>query len=302
MKRISIIDVSAILHTVKHAIGKKNKLSHNEEYTFITFGFLFRLRSVLVHSKPDIVVFALDSKSSIRKDKIYPLYKNKRSAEKTDEQKHLDNISFPQFDIVQNELLPDLGYKNIFKAKGFEADDIIGKICQTYGKEFEICIVTSDEDMYQCLRPNIVILNPRNYTFFTMAKFKEKYKIGHPVMWERVKVYGGCSSDSIPGLPIPNDDPTKKVRHIAEQGAINFIQGKINPSTNTYKAFICEANKPIIQRNKNLVILPLSKTPLFTISTDRDLYKKSLVDICDRFNFQSVLADLDDFCSVMKLR
>lgn len=300
--RICIIDVSSLLHTSKHAIGKHNKLSYNEKPTFVIYGFLFRLRSIALKVKPDIIVFALDSKTSIRKDKYFPEYKEKRNLiEKTEEQKELDRISYPQFDIVQDEIIPELGFKNVFKVEGYEADDIIGSICRTH-KKFEICIVTSDEDMYQCLRPNIAILKPRDYSFFTMDTLRKKYGLSHGSDWKRIKVYGGCNSDSIPGLPIPNDDPTKKVRHIGEKSAINYMLNKINMNTNTGRAFIIPSNKKIINRNKILTILPLKGTPEFKILTDKDLSKQSLIEICNRYGFKSILDDLNDFCTALKLR
>jgi DNA polymerase-1 len=302
MKRICVVDTSSLLHAAKHSIGKSNKLSYNERPTFVIYGFLFRLRSVLLKIKPDVVVFALDSQSSIRKDKHYSLYKSKRkTAEKTPEQKELDALAYPQFEIIQNEILPEIGYKNVFKVEGFEADDIIGSICKTY-KDFEICIVTSDEDMYQCLRSNIAILKPRDYTFFTLNTLKEKYGLLHGNDWKRIKVYGGCNSDSVPGLPIPNSDLTKPIRHIGEKSAINYFQGKLKPHTNTYKAFIIPENAKIINRNKILTILPLKGTPSFKIVTDKDLSKKAFVEICKRFCFASILEDLDDFSSILKLK
>jgi hypothetical protein len=217
MKRICVVDTSSLLHAAKHSIGKKAKLSYNDQYSFVIYGFLFRLRSVLLKIKPDVVVFALDSQSSIRKDKHYSLYKSKRkTAEKTPEQKELDALAYPQFEIIQNEILPEIGYKNVFKVEGFEADDIIGSICKTY-KDFEICIVTSDEDMYQCLRSNIAILKPRDYTFFTLNTLKEKYGLLHGNDWKRIKVYGGCfdkETDILTNrgwVPFPKIQPTDLV-------------------------------------------------------------------------------------------
>lgn len=191
MRRIAIIDVSSILHTVKHSIGKKNKLSHKETFTFVIFGFLFRLRSIALNSLADTLVFALDSNSSIRRDKYYAQYKMKRAtAEKTEEQKYLDEISYPQFDAVKKYVIPTLGFRNVFMAEGFEADDIIASICKKYD-EREICIVSSDEDMYQLITNNISILHPRNYQWYTKSNFIHDYGI-EPNMWKRVKVYGGC--------------------------------------------------------------------------------------------------------------
>jgi len=301
--RIAIVDTSSILHTVKHAIGKKNKLSHKEYYTFIIFGFLFRLRSIALNSLADQIVFAYDSQSSIRRDLYFKDYKVKRKkAEKTEEQKLLDEISFPQFKIVQDEIIPGLGFKNYFFAEGFEADDIIARICKKY-TEHEICIVTGDEDMYQLLSRNVSIMKPREYRWYTEVTFKHEYGI-EPKDWRKVKVYGGCKSDEVPGLPIPKSlkSTSDKILHVGEGTAIKYIKNELNPETQAYKAFIGKEAERIINRNKFLTILPLRGTPDFTIVPDRNLSKSALVKICNKFGFNSILRDINDYASTLKLR
>lgn len=298
--RIAIVDVSSILHTVKHAIGKKNKLSHNERYTFVIFGFLFRLRSIALNSLADQIVFAYDSQSSIRRDLYFKEYKMKRTkAEKTEEQKQLDAISFPQFKIVQDEIIPGLGFKNCFKAEGYEADDIIARLCQRYS-EHEICIVTSDEDMYQLLSRNISIMKPREYKWYTKTTFQHEYGI-EPEDWRKVKVYGGCKSDEVPGLPMPIG-PGGKQRHVGEGTAISYILNKLNPDTATYRSFVGKKAEKIINRNKYLTILPLRGTPEFTIVPDNNLSKGALIAMCKKFGFNSILNDIQDFAKTLKLR
>lgn len=297
--RICLIDLSSILHTVKHSIGTKTKLSYNEKFTFVIYGFLFRLRNIAVHSFADHIVFAYDSNVSFRKKFIFPEYKLKRTTqEKTDAQKILDELSYPQFRTVKERIIPELGYKNILYAKGYEADDMIARTCLDYPND-EICIVSSDEDMYQLLTPKISIIKPRDFKWYTYTSFKNEYGI-EPTDWAKVKTLGGCKSDCVPGLPIPSDNP--KVRHIGEGLAIKHILGKVNPETNTHKAFFGPAAEKIIKRNKSLVELPLKGTPKFKIVQDRGLSKMKLISICNEFGFASILKDIDDFSKVLRLR
>jgi len=313
MKRITVLDVSSLLHASKHAIGKKKKLSHGQQYTFVIFGFLFKLRSVLIHSRPDIVVFALDSTSSIRKDKLYRQYKgNRDDSKKTEEQKQLDALSRPQFRVVKEEIIPRLGYKNIFETEGFEADDIIGSICKKY-KDCEICIVSSDSDMYQLITPSIVVMNPKDYRYMNMFSFTGKYGLEHPRLWKRVKVFGGCKSDNVKGIIIPKDNKPKKLkpgqiekpkktRRIGEISAINYLKGKLKPTSTFYKAFSHPMNKKLINLNKNLVILPLFGTPEFKIVEDNNLSRQALIEICHKFGFKSILEDINDFSKTLRLK
>ena len=290
MNRICLIDVSSILHTVKHSIGKKHKLSHNEKYTFIIYGFLFRLRAIAKNSLADQLVFCLDSDRSLRRALYFRQYKRHRiEQKKTPEQEHLDEISYPQFAIVKNQIIPQLGYKNIFHKAGFEADDIIASICQKYD-EHEIVIVSSDEDMYQLLSRRTSIIKPKDYRWYNLANFKAEFGI-EPEDWKKVKAYAGCKTDGVPGLP-----------RIGEKTAIQYIKNTINPNTKAYQSFIGQEAKRIIHRNKILTNLPLKGTPEFILRKDDSLSKRALIEICREYNFKSILDDLHDFVLSLRLR
>lgn len=147
---------------------------------------------IMRKTRADITVFATDSNTedSVRR-KLYPTYKFKRSTrEKTDEEIALDELAYPQFEEVENYVLPTMGYRNIFNFKGFEADDIIGKVCKTYPMA-EIIIVTSDHDMYQLLTDRACIMKPKTMQYYTKKSFEKEYRI-KPHMWKRVKAIGGC--------------------------------------------------------------------------------------------------------------
>jgi len=221
-KRILLVDTSSILHAVKHSGIKQ--LRNRDKPTYIMFGFLLKLQQLVKMSNTNVTVFACDSnpKYSVRK-KLYPAYKEKRNTkEKSKEDQELDALAFPQFTTVEKHILPGIGYNNIFSTKGLEADDIIGRICKTYAN-CEIVIVTTDQDMYQCLSDTICILNPRNMQYFTKAKFIKKYGI-IPKMWKRVKALSGCSSDGVKGVP-----------GVGEATALKYIKGTLPSHHKTFK-------------------------------------------------------------------
>lgn len=296
-QRILILDTSAILHQVKFSLAK-HKLSNKEKPTFVIYGFLLKLSFLLKKTKSNVVVFATDSLSSKRK-KMYAEYKEKRSQNKTEQQIALDKLAYPQFDEIINYVIPKLGYRNVFGAEGFEADDVIGRVCKTY-KDSEIIICTTDQDMYQLLKNNVAIFDIRINNWFTEKSFKTKFGI-EPKMWKRVKAIGGCSSDNVKGVPIPQPDPTKKMRHVAETGALNFIIGKMNPNTQAYKAIVSKAGKQVINRNKKLVILPFKDTPEFPIRPDHPR-RSGFIDVCEKYDFKSLLSDMDYWKNTLRLR
>lgn len=285
------------MHTVKFSLGK-HKLSNEEEPTFVIYGFLLKLCFLLKKTKSNAVVFATDNKASKRKD-MYPEYKEKRKQNRTEQQIKLDNLAFPQFEKIVNYVLPTIGYRNIFGVEGLEADDVIGKICKTY-KKSEIIICSTDHDLYQLLDKNVVMFNVKTNSWFTEKDFTDKYGI-EPKMWKRIKAIGGCASDSVKGVPIPQLDPTKKQRHVAETGALNYIKGKMGPNTQAFKAIESRAGKDIINRNKKLVILPFKGTPEFPIRTNFPTVR-GFLEVCEKYNFKSLISDLEYYKTVLRLR
>ncbi len=283
--RILLVDTSSILHVVKHS-GKKT-VRKKDLPSYIIYGFLLKLQSIMRKSKADVCVFARDSHpdKSIRK-KIFPKYKKKRNETKTPEQMELDAIAYPQFTAVEEEILPLMGYKNIFKTERLEADDIIGSICKSYN-HCEIIIVTTDHDMYQCLTDTICILNPKTMQYFTKAKFTKKYDIC-PNMWKRVKAIGGCSSDEVPG-----------VHKVGEKTVLKYLKGDLPKHYKTYKAIISEQGKKVIERNKSLVILPFRGTPKYDIVED-ELTKKKIRDMAEERGFMAIVTDINNWYQILK--
>ena len=296
-KRILLVDTSCVLHSVKYSLAK-HKLSHEEKPTFVIYGFLLKMQFLMRKMGADITAFATDSKTSKRSD-IYPEYKVKRKKDKSPEDIALDAISYPQFGEVVNYVLPKMGYKNIFNSEGLEGDDIIARVCRDY-PECEIIVVSNDHDLYQLLSDNVCIFDPRANNYYSIDDFREQYGIS-PKMWKRVKAIGGCSSDEVKGVPIPQPDPTKKQMHVAEKGALNYIKGETNATTKAHQAIVSRAGKDVINRNKSLVVLPFRGTPKFTLQMDK-MRRKGLREVCDKYNFQSILEDFEDYCKILRMR
>ena len=283
-KRILLIDTSSILHTVKH---QNKKIRKKDQSSYVMYGFLLKLQLLMRKTRSNAVVFARDSNSeqSVRK-KIYPPYKEKRKHNKTPEQKAKDAIAYPQFKAIEEHILPSLGYMNIFRTERLEADDIIGSICKTYNK-CEIIIVTSDQDMYQCLTDNICVMNPKTMKFFTKANFIKKYNIC-PDMWKRVKAIGGCTSDCVTGVP-----------GVAEKTVLKYLTGKLPHNYKSYKAIHSELGKKIIKRNKSLVILPFRGTPKYKLVEDR-ISRIRLHNVANDYGFMAIISDLENWYRILR--
>lgn len=294
--RILIVDFKAVGHAVKFSLAK-HRLTHKEKPTFLIYGFLLKLNFLLRKTRADIVVHALDSQTSKRKH-IYAEYKSNRQ-NKTQQMISLDELAYPQFDEIEQYVLPTIGYRNLFEVEGFEADDVIGSVCKKE-KGRQIIICTSDQDMYQLLSDDVCIFDIKKNKYYTNSMFEKEYGI-EPKMWKRVKAIGGCSSDSVKGVPIPQPDPTKRQQHVAEKGALNFIKGTMNSTTKAYQAITSREGKDVINRNKKLVILPFRGTPEFDLKLDR-LSKKGLIEVSEKYGFKSIIKDIESWKRTMKLR
>ena len=298
-QRILLIDCSSVFHAVKYSLGK-HKLSNNDKPTFVIYGFLMKLQYMLQKTRSDVVVYTTDSKDSLRKE-FEHTYKEKRHKDKTKEQQALDDLAYPQFEEIENYVISALGYRNIFGAKGYEADDILARICKDYS-DCEIIMVTEDKDMYQCLSEMMCIFKPKSNQYYSVDNFRKDYGI-EPKMWKRVKAIGGCVSDEVKGVMVPKDSPEKKQMHVAEKGALNFIKGLTKSTTKAHKAIVSRAGKDRINRNKQLVILPYRGTPTFKILPDHPK-KKGLMEVCQKYNFKSIISDksvFDQWCKTLRM-
>ena len=284
MKTILVIDTSSVLHAAKYSVGKK-RLKHNEQDTFVIYGFMLKLQYLMKKVRPNIVAFATDSLSSKRRD-IYPGYKD-RVSNKTDEQKALDELAYPQFERVIDHVLPTIGYRNIINHDGLEADDIIARICLDY-KKSGIVIVTSDQDMYQCLSNRICIFNINKNKYYTAKDFLNEYDIS-PRKWGRVKSIGGCTSDTVKGI-----------EGVGEGKAIQYIKGTMPKNGKVYPRVVSRKGKRIIRRNKKLVVLPFKDTPSTKLFADR-LRIEGLVEIAETYGFSSILNDLPYWRHVLNI-
>lgn len=172
-------------------------------------------------------------------------------------------------------------------------------MCKTY-KDQEIVICTTDQDLYQLLTPNVCIFNARNNKWYTDHDFKREYGI-EPKIWKRVKAIGGCKSDNVIGVPIPQPDPDKKQMHVGEKTALNFIKGDLGENTKAYQAITSKEGKKIINRNKSLVILPMKDTPNFNIQRDRPS-EVGLQKVCTKYGFKSIESDFWSWKKTLRLR
>lgn len=292
-----IIDCNNICHIVYHAIPKD--LSTNDKSTSVIYGFLSKLLAIKKLHRDKRVLFTWDSRKSYRR-KIYPEYKaNRKDQDLTKEEKKEKEIMFKQFEDLRTIVLNQMGFRNIYRRTGFEADDLIAKLVLDSDDKVNV-IVSTDEDLYQLLSklvmrnghyresPLTYIFNPRKKLDYYHKNFVEDYGID-PQQWSLVKAIAGCKSDNILG-----------VEGAGEKKAISFITGDLRKG----KIFdrIQDADE-MIESNLLLTDLPFSSGyALEDLPVKPDeLDIKNFIHVFNGYGFESFLKRIDTWREAFNL-
>ena len=275
MKRILLLDCNAVCWSVYHGLPK---LSFEEVQTSIIFGFMARLFTFREDFDADHIVFAWDHPKKGDREKLFPAYKEKRrNVRKTEleeatpeELKELKSIK-KQFKLLRKEVLPGLGFSNLFYQKGKEGDDIIAKVCQDHEEDI-IKIIGSDLDLLQCISTRHTMHSLRTHQEIDHDWVFNRYGVP-PSMWGDVKGLAGCTSDEVPGI-----------KGVGENKAIQYLCGNMKPTGIIYKRI--KESQDVIDFTRKLVVLPMKGTKSFTIEPDTCTINK-FKRMIRKYGFQS---------------
>jgi 5'-3' exonuclease len=225
---------------------------HHGVQTGAIYGFL-RETIRLMDEYSTRIIFAFDSDVSKRKE-IWPNYKYRRAMQMPmmngKDRKHLKE----QIHALRTEILPDIGFANVWSAEGYEADDIIAQAIKDRPDSTWL-VVSGDKDLWQCLSPNVEVSDIVKKRVMSEEVFKTAWGISPP-RWAEVKAIAGCDSDDVAG-----------VRGVGDVKAAAFLRGEVK-SHHAIHADIM-ASKALIANNKLLTTLPYKGTPSFRIKQDR---------------------------------
>jgi len=265
------------------------ELSVQEVPVFVIFGFARQMLSLSKEFKTNQFIFCWDSKENHRKE-IFPDYKKKRREKKDPDDTAKLMVAFNQFNFIRRKFLPLLGFKNIFCQKGFEADDLIAYLVQ-YWNDREFVIVSSDADLYQCLNDSVSQWTYKRLV--TKKNFIKKYG-AEPEVWATAKAIGGCNSDGVPGIRGVADPAKSK----SEKMPAIKLAMKAEVSENLLKKFNEPENQKIIERNLQLVSLPL-ETEEYKLNhmelIDDELTKEKFWILFQSMEFASFLKKFEEW-------
>jgi 5'-3' exonuclease len=252
-------------------------LSNGNTPTGVIYGFLKTIIALQELFRTDKVIFCWDSKSSLRKD-IYPDYKKKRSQrykEWTDEEAKFEKDFRLQMKELRRTYLKKIGYKNVFCQKGYEGDDIMASICKDLPNSSEAIIVTSDQDLYQCLKHNVSIHNPMKRKTLTLERFQKEYGLS-PSEWYMLKAITGCPTDEVKG-----------VKGVGEKIGTKYLKGNLKDTTKAYQNINSTEGFEIYKRNLKLVKLPFKGTRHFKLKQDK-LSRKGWKEVMELLGMKSL--------------
>jgi DNA polymerase-1 len=192
MNRLVLIDGNAILHRAYHAIPPLNApdgLQVNAVYGFASM--LFRFSQTL---KPTHIAVAFDRPKPTFRKKLFTGYQAKRPK--------MDDALVGQIQPI-HELVEAFGIP-IFEQDGYEADDVIGTLCQKPKGIDQVIIVTGDRDILQLVvDEKVMVFMPTKGLsegkIYSEKDVKERLGVD-PSHVADFKGLAGDSSDNYPGV------------------------------------------------------------------------------------------------------
>lgn len=268
--KLMILDCNGLAHALKHST--KN-LSYQGQRTGIMFGFIRTLLKLQEIIKADNWVFAWDSSKGYLRQKEYPLYKSNRKEEKTEEEKKLDEISYPQFTRLRSYIIREMGFNNVFCFDGFESDDIMA--LAAYSKSSHDCIiVTRDRDMYQCLSDRVSIFDPIKEQPYTVSDLRGQWNC-EPYEWAAALSIAGCGTDNVKG-----------VDGVGMKTAIKHLHGNLKETHKAYNSIL--SNEELITRNFDLVYLPHPMCPFVEVKLANTPTKNRMIEVATKHGMRSL--------------
>lgn len=238
--------------------------------------FLRQLRHLRARFHSERFVFCFDSRVS-RRAASCPTYKANRR-ERSPAAITLLEPYYTDLHQLRRDILPGLGYRNVLRCSGYEADDLVAAAVAAVPRGEVAVLVSSDHDLFQLLRRERVtqyLLHKK--AAYTAADLFRDYGVW-PDRWPEVLALAGCPGDGVVGIP-----------GVGLKTAGKFLAGGYKPGGLTWQKLVTEQQ---VKRTENLplVKLPYEGTPAVTLRPDVCSAKNRRA-VLKRLGFDSLLED-----------
>jgi DNA polymerase-1 len=274
-----ILDVSSLAHRASFAPkGKPVDFT-----TAVLYGVLRDIGGLQDRFRTPRIAFCFDGGHDCRLG-VFPRYKIARrqvvvNAEEDRRRREVKR----QLAVLRDEILPALGFTNIFMTYGYEADDLVGSLVLDRDRaQEENVIVSSDRDLWQLIDGRTKVYNPRGAVLHTLQTFYKEWGI-IPSRWVDVKALAGDGKgmvgDCIPGADRIGEITAakylrgEKTGHMSRLAAENWLRGEQ------------------YQINLKLIRLPFEGTPRLKLKED-ETCRSLWHDVLGRYDMLEGLGQL----------
>ena len=193
MKKCILVDGNNLIYRAFYAFERQGLKNPSGKPSGALFGFTRLMINLLKEHNPDYAAVAFDvSKATFRKQ-LYPEYKAQRRPTPPE---LLTQIP------AAHLAVESMGLKAL-KLEGYEADDLIGSICELLPEDTSTVIVTGDRDLLQLINGrvtvNLCVKGVSEIRNYDSTLFSEEYGFPPEGIIE-LKALMGDASDNIPGV------------------------------------------------------------------------------------------------------
>ena len=289
--KLLILDGNSVINRAFY--GVRLLTTKDGLFTNAIFGFLNILQKMETEEKPDAVCVAFDLHGPTFRHLQYDGYKATR---------HKMPEELAQQMPIMKEVLTAMRIP-IYECQGWEADDVIGTVAKTCGKEgWDCVVVTGDRDSLQLIDDHVRIklvktkAGQTETTLYTEEVFREEYGF-EPIKLIDLKSLMGDSSDNIPG--VPGVGPKTATELLLKFGSMegiyeNLQDPSIRPKLRekleegrdsalmSFDLATIRCNAPIVFRPQDALIQEADKQALYNLFTKLEFQK-----LIDRYGLRS---------------
>lgn len=233
--KLLVIDGNAVLHRAYYALPDWRNRSG--EATAGVYGFLSILLKAVDELKPTHLAVVFDTPEPTFRHLMYVGYQHGREKDR-----QVSEDIWGQVEKLRI-VLEKMGVP-VFSVPGFEADDVIGTLCQKANDgESEVVVITGDRDLMQLVNERVKLFMPlkgmTDMTIIDEAKVMERMGV-HPGQIIDYKGLVGDSSDNYPG--VAGIGPKTAIHLLAEYGTLENIYVQIQTSNDKFTKQVSNSN------------------------------------------------------------
>lgn len=216
LEQCFLLDTSSMMHRAYHATKDRplcNRAGERVESIATFRAMVDRIQRVYL---PDYIIAACDVHVPTFRKLLYPEYKAQR--EKPDAE-FLQQVPGMMEELRKRQI-------RIIEAPGFEADDIIGTMCDRITQDgTNVVIVSGDKDIAQLVRPGVQFLHTGKDRMLDTEGVREHYGV-EPNQIVDLLALVGDTSDNVPGAK--GIGAAGALELIAKYGCVEMVLKRCN--------------------------------------------------------------------------